>query len=310
MSLTGNVGRVGLIKKDMLPALLNQRVARIRPDESKVLKRYLFNILNTELFEQAAISSSSGIAQKNLSTEWLKTYEIPLPPIGIQREIAAALDSYQKIIDAAQQIVKTYKPIIEISQESQFQKIGDFAQIKGGKRLPKGDSFVENQTSHPYLRVVDMIDGTINQKNLCYISEATFSKISPYIITQNDVYISIAGTIGRVGIVPSNLDGSSLTENAARLVFDTTRILPKFLSLELNSPQVQEQIKKSTMGVGVPKLALSRIAGITVLIPPVEVQREIVTQLEVEQGLIDANKELIEIYQKKMKDKISEVWEE
>lgn len=113
MSLTGNVGRVGLIGNDLLPALLNQRVARIRPDETKILKDYLFRVLNTEKFEQAAISSSSGIAQKNLSTEWLKTYEIPLPPIEIQREIVAELDGYQKIIDANKKLIEIYQQKIK-----------------------------------------------------------------------------------------------------------------------------------------------------------------------------------------------------
>ncbi|MFA6513049.1 MAG: N-6 DNA methylase [Patescibacteria group bacterium] len=84
VSLTGNVGRVGLLPSELLPAALNQRVGCIRTLREKVIKNYLFHILNTEFFENECIKSSSGVAQKNLSTEWLKKYKIPFPPLEIQ----------------------------------------------------------------------------------------------------------------------------------------------------------------------------------------------------------------------------------
>lgn len=72
MSLTGNVGRVAILEKKFLPAALNQRVACLRLKSDKLSKRYLFHILNSDFFEQQCILSSKGVAQKNMSTEWLK----------------------------------------------------------------------------------------------------------------------------------------------------------------------------------------------------------------------------------------------
>ncbi len=57
-------------------------------------------------------------------------------------------------------------------------KIGDFAQVKGGKRMPAGTSLVSVKTKHPYLRIVDFKDGTIEQSNLQYVPEDVFPKIS------------------------------------------------------------------------------------------------------------------------------------
>ena len=99
MSLTGNVGRVGLLTKDLLPAALNQRVACLRIKDSGVLLKYLFYYLNSDLFEKAAFFSASGIAQKNMSTEWLKKVEIPVPSIGEQQRIVDELDLLTGIID-------------------------------------------------------------------------------------------------------------------------------------------------------------------------------------------------------------------
>lgn len=92
ISLTGNVGRVALLEKEMLPAALNQRVACLRLKADKISKRYLFHILNSNYFEQQCIQSSKGVAQKNMSTEWLKDYEIPLYSVERQAEIISVLD--------------------------------------------------------------------------------------------------------------------------------------------------------------------------------------------------------------------------
>ena len=99
MSLTGNVGRVGIIDSPLLPAALNQRVACIRiKDEEVIDKRYLFYLFNDNYFETQCILSSKGIAQKNMSTEWLKEYTILIPKINRQREIVVTLDKTSELI--------------------------------------------------------------------------------------------------------------------------------------------------------------------------------------------------------------------
>ena len=101
MSLTGEVGRVGLLPKDLLPAALNQRVACLREKEtSRILHKYLFHFLNTDKFcEDCNIFANDGLGRNNLSTEWLKLYPLPLPPIYIQ----------QQIIDECQKVDEEYK---------------------------------------------------------------------------------------------------------------------------------------------------------------------------------------------------------
>ena len=77
ISLTGNVGRVGLMPKELLPAGLNQRVGCLRiKDIDNISIEYLYQYLNSDKFENECINNSNGIAQKNLSTEWLKDYII------------------------------------------------------------------------------------------------------------------------------------------------------------------------------------------------------------------------------------------
>ena len=98
ISLTGNVGRVAVLSEEFLPAALNQRVACLRMKSDIVSKGYLYHILNSDYFEQKCIQSSKGVAQKNMSTEWLKDYEIPVYAEEKQTEIVAILDHLQNVI--------------------------------------------------------------------------------------------------------------------------------------------------------------------------------------------------------------------
>lgn len=99
MSLTGNVGRVAVIKDSFLPAVLNQRVACLRPNNNVLNSKYLFQILNSDFFEKNCIDNAKGIAQKNMSTEWLKLYRIPLPNLQIQYEISTNIGKITEIIE-------------------------------------------------------------------------------------------------------------------------------------------------------------------------------------------------------------------
>ena len=99
MSLTGNVGRVARLSKEFLPAALNQRVACLRiKDGVAIDKAFLFNLLNSDYFEQQCIAASKGVAQKNMSTEWLKEYEIPIFSMEQQKAIASVLDKVSDLI--------------------------------------------------------------------------------------------------------------------------------------------------------------------------------------------------------------------
>ena len=106
ISLTGNVGRVGLLPKEFLPAGLNQRVACLRVNENKINKTFLFSILNQDSFEKECINSASGMAQKNMSTVWLAKYKLPLPPLDVQRKIVEQIKSKQQTIDCAKTIIE------------------------------------------------------------------------------------------------------------------------------------------------------------------------------------------------------------
>lgn len=138
LSLTGNVGRVGLLEKKFLPAALNQRVACIRiKDDTTLDKSFLFNLLNSDSFEQKCILSSKGVAQKNMSTEWLKDYKISLPPLDEQRKIAALLEKVSSLIAKRRQQLDKLDELIKARFVEMF---GDpVSNPKGWQLVPLGE---------------------------------------------------------------------------------------------------------------------------------------------------------------------------
>ena len=104
MSLTGNVGRVAIIDASFLPAALNQRVACLRiKSEDSVRKEYIFYFCLQKQFVSDCIKSAKGSAQLNMSTEWLKEYPIPLPPLAEQQRIVDRIKSLFAKLDEAKE---------------------------------------------------------------------------------------------------------------------------------------------------------------------------------------------------------------
>ena len=134
MSLTGNVGRVGLFPKELTPAYLNQRVARIRVTSSDLDSQYLFYVLNSDRFENDAINNSAGVAQLNLSTKWVNEYEIPFPPLEEQKKIAAILDAADDYRQKTKALIDKYD---QLTQSLFLDMFGDpVTNPKGWKKAP------------------------------------------------------------------------------------------------------------------------------------------------------------------------------
>jgi len=166
----------------------------------------------------------------------------------------------------------------EIPSSWRWVRLGTIVSVYGGKRIPAGTRLSENDTGHKYIRVADMKDETVSLDDIKYITDEIYEKIKQYFITSDDIYITVAGTIGRVGVVPRELNNANLTENADKLVF--RRLDKMYLCRMLNSEVVQHQIREATTQVGQPKLAIARIQKLIVPLPPLEEQKRIVAKIE------------------------------
>lgn len=179
----------------------------------------------------------------------------------------------------------------EIPEDWKVGLLGDFCDVKGGKRLPKGENLVEYKTSHPYIRIRDITEYGIDKLNLQYLFDSTHQKIKRYIVNRDDVYLSIVGTIGLTGIINDELDGANLTENAAKL-FNFKGLDSRFLTYFLKSSFGQSQIHSRTVGSTQPKLALFRIKNIKIPVMSLSEQEEIASILSSLDEKIELNRRI------------------
>jgi type I restriction enzyme S subunit len=169
----------------------------------------------------------------------------------------------------------------EIPENWVWCRLGEICEIKGGKRVRNGYKLLRTPTDHIYIRVTDMKNGSISKNDIHYIDEKMFEAIKQYTISENDLYITIAGTIGEVGEVPEMFNGANLTENAAKFVFDNELVNRIWLRNILSSKHSQVQFLDKTKKVTAqPKLALTRIATTLIPLPPLAEQNNIVTETE------------------------------
>ena len=168
-------------------------------------------------------------------------------------------------------------------------KIKEFAEVKGGKRLPRGKKLVKEPNTHPYIKIKDLGKTKYLQLNSDYeyVDDETQQSIARYIVNEGDILISVVGTIGLIGIVGNTLDKANQTENCDKII-NIRNVLPEYLYYYLISKFGQDEIKKGTVGAVQPKLPLKNVQDISVLYPSIEEQERIVKIL----GVIDEKIEI------------------
>ena len=151
--------------------------------------------------------------------------------------------------------------------------ISEIADVRGGKRLPKGYSLQEENNGFPYITVTDMENGTVNLEKIRYVPLEAIDQIKRYRISVDEIYISVAGTLGLVGIIPQELNNANLTENADKLT--NIKCNQFYLLHYLNNGSLSKLIDSvSTIGAQ-PKLALYAIQGMPIFLPSLDEQTKI-----------------------------------
>ena len=295
LTTVGTIGRTAIYRGVPAKVTFQRSVSILRPMREKITPQYLKYFFDS--ITHVLTRESRGVAQQGIYLNQLKKIQVSYPPLPEQQKIVELLEDHLSRLDAALADVKQAKAkaaqfrrsLLQSIFEGQYSKnsdlwgrkaIGDFAEVKGGKRLPKGTKWSLKPTSHPYIRATDIKCGQIKTQELVHVPDSVWKSISRYIVEENDVLITIAGTIGEIAVVPSGLAGANLTENAAKLVFDHNFVLPSYLSMYLQSPNVQNEFKKLSRATTQSKLALYRIATVEVPIPSLDEQQQIMELID------------------------------
>ncbi len=309
-SRVGSIDRNSYVTEEEHGWLFSGRLLRIRVFDDSLSAKYLSYYFDQHSFKERIKEVAVGQTMPSLNTEILNNILISAPPtLEEQQAIASALSDVDELIRSLdrliekkeaikkgtmQQLLTGNKRLPGFDGEWERKKLGDLAEVKGGKRLPKGWSLNEKKNNHPYIRVADMYPGGVDFTNLLYVPEEISSEISNYRIYEDDLFISVAGTLGIVGEVPKRLNGANLTENADRLT--NIKCDKKYFLYYLLSPAIQDAIKESRTLGAQPKLAIERIKQFDVFL-----SNDLSEQKAIAQILSDMDWELQALRQKREK---------
>lgn len=243
-----------------------------RAKEGIADKNYLYYLVCSPEVREPSIKSMVGSSgRQRVQTDVVKNLEIDVPPLVEQERIG----SFLRLIDDKIALNDKINNNLEQQAEAIFQSIlsnaittvnlGEIADVKGGKRLPKGVNLIDIPNAHPYIRVRDLNNALFASltPNYAYVDKETQKSISRYIVSTGDVLISIVGTIGLTAIVDSTLDKANLTENCVK-VTNLKHITPEYLLLYLRSQLGREAIAKGTVGAVQQKLPIKNIQAIPI----------------------------------------------
>ena len=94
MSINGTIGKIALYNRE--PIILGKSVAYFNVNE-RILKKYLYYLLQTNRSNAYYEKNLTGSTIKNLGLKALREYQIPLPPIDVQKNIIKILDRFDKL---------------------------------------------------------------------------------------------------------------------------------------------------------------------------------------------------------------------
>lgn len=286
-------GKVSFIRDTLDGELtFESSIIRVRLNRDIANPLFYYYYFKSEIGKKILSSISSGTNVKGIKGSDLKTRKIHSYPLPTQQKIARILSAYDDLIENNLRRIKLLEEKAQLTYEEWFVrmkfpghetaamdeetglpegwkkiKIGEISKVKGGKRLPKGHELISSRTKHPYIRVRDLTLEGVDLSNLLFIKDETYDKIKRYTISSDEIYISNAGTIGLVGIIPKRISGANLTENCAKVTDFIKDNIKEFICHFLKSIKGQYHLEARTGGASQPKLALYRIAAIPLDLP-------------------------------------------
>src|SRR5205823_6251334 len=106
---SGSVGRTYLHKKETGKFQFAGYLIRYKLNTTKALPDYVYYVTKSESFKNWVELMRKQGTLSNINAREFSSFKFPLPPLEVQQEIVTELESYQKVIDGAKQVVENYR---------------------------------------------------------------------------------------------------------------------------------------------------------------------------------------------------------
>lgn len=319
ISCAGTIGETYVIPPEYERGIINQALMRVTL--SKVLDIRYFLYAFDYYIKQLAINNGKGTAMKNLPRlSELKQYSIALPPIKEQKRIADKVDQLLYKIDEAKRLIEEAKESFEIQEAAILDKafrgelfnkynknrtknenkneidnipyllplgwkwvpLEQIVEFENGDRssaYPKTKELVNDGI--PFLSTRELKGNEIKFDDAKFITNDKFNSLRSGKLKENDILMSIRGSVGKVGLFKSTNDYETGFINAQLVILRSAEtIIPRYLLAYFSSRIFKNLLDDVVTGSAQPQLSVKSLKSVLCPLPPIEVQKIIIDKVD------------------------------
>ncbi|QXT37002.1 N-6 DNA methylase [Sphingomonas sanguinis] len=281
-------------------------VIRAKPESADA--RLYAHLFRHGHFNQMVLTGIKGAQLPRVGWQTFGEIEIPLPPLEVQREIVAEIEGYQKVIDGARAVLEKYRPHIPVDPAWPTKPLAEVARVNPKKSDVKdlpGETLVsfvpmavlqENRDSfHP--AEVKHLGDVVGSYTYFRDDDVLVAKVTPCF--EN----------GKAGIARGLEGGIGFGSSEFYVVRAGDQTIPRWLYHWLTTPDFRARASAKMTGTGgLQRVPRSVVEEEPIPLPSIEIQQFIIAEIEAEQALVEANRELIVRFEKKIEAAIARMW--
>ncbi|MFY9317396.1 MAG: N-6 DNA methylase [Burkholderiales bacterium] len=296
VSTRATIGRIAI---NRIPIATNQGFKNVViEDPERAVPEYVALALTRLVPTMQAWATGGTFAE--ISKSKFCELQIPLPPLEVQKEIVAEIEGYQKVIDGARAVLDHYRPHIPIHPDWPVVPLGEICSLGGtittdvDLALPYfGADSIESNTGK-LLKTETAQSQRVNGPVYEFTGERLlYSKIRPY--------------LNKLTVV--DLRGYC-SSDMYPLLPDSSKVLITYLATYMLSDTFNERIRGYYERASIPKINRTQLFETEIPLPSLATQQAIVAEIEAEQALVAANRELMARFEKKIQATLARVWGE
>jgi len=299
------VGKTCLIETPIRGAYSNH-MTRIRVNPDLCVPRFVALILHNAwrkgLFTDRA---TRWIGQAGINAKNLGEFRIPLPPLEVQKEIVAEIEGYQKVIYGARAVLDNYRPHIPIHPDWPMRSVDDVASLRTGTTPDTTRTDYYLGDVH-FVKTAEINNNIIND-SITHISRQAVSDYSLTVFPKGTVLMAMYGQGKTRGQVAYLNVPACTTQNAAAIT-PKDCVEPRYLYFYFLGQY--DRLRKHGIEGHISHLNLAYLKTFEIPLPPIATQRAIVAEIEAEQALVAANRELITRFEQKIQTTLARIWGE
>lgn len=289
LSIVGTIGKVAVVPEELEGGNITQSSVRIRPGKKLDGEFLAWYLRSPSAFKQYD-SARLGTAVPRLNVAHVRDLTIPIPSLPEQRWIVSAIETQLGRLDAAVARLHAAKARLKrYKQAVLFHAFGneDWQRVRLVEAVEKDAKILygilqpgpDLPDGVPYVRPTEIENDVIDLSNIRRTSPAIAAKYKRSLLKAGDVILSIVGTIGKVAVVPGELEGGNITQSSVR-IRPMRELNNYFLTWYLRSPHAFAQYDAARLGTAVPRLNVAHVRDLLIPVPSLKDQLGALNKLE------------------------------